>query len=212
MKVDNVATDATQVSSFILAHRRSISEFNFEATTLREGSWDEALAPLVRREEEKRRRREGKRSKRPKVEVMECPLFISSAELLDESSSDGNTTSTSPSTSSPTRPLPARVGIECLGGGLLGMVTGGGTAAGQARCPTPLLSGLGMVGIGAAWASPVCGGGAGTRTTMGWARAYTGGVGVGVGVPASASTSLKEKGWLSLQRLLKSSATAWRQF
>lgn len=48
MEIENAALDASQVSSFITAHRRSISEFNFEHSFLRSGTWDEALAPLTR--------------------------------------------------------------------------------------------------------------------------------------------------------------------
>ena len=74
MEVDNVTTDASQVSSFILAHRRSISEFNFEGTTLREGTWDDALAPLTRMS--------GSDSWKKKAnEVMDVPLVLSSMDL-----------------------------------------------------------------------------------------------------------------------------------
>ena len=70
MEVDNVTTSASQVSSFILAHRRSISEFNFEGTTLREGTWDDALAPLTRMS--------GSEAwKRKANEVMDVPLVLS---------------------------------------------------------------------------------------------------------------------------------------
>ncbi|KAI4152160.1 MAG: hypothetical protein LQ340_003075 [Diploschistes diacapsis] len=71
MEVDNVTTSASQVSSFILAHRRSISEFNFEGTTLREGTWDDALAPLTRMS--------GSETWKGKArEVMDVPLVFSS--------------------------------------------------------------------------------------------------------------------------------------
>lgn len=72
MEVANVTTDAAQVSSFILAHRRSISEFNFEGTTLRDGTWDEALAPLTRLSGSDKWK-----NQRPPVEVMDVPLILS---------------------------------------------------------------------------------------------------------------------------------------
>ena len=75
MEVENVTTDAAQVSSFILAHRRSISEFNFEGTTLRDGSWDDALAPLTRLSGSERWKQNG-------PEVMDVPLILSPIGLL----------------------------------------------------------------------------------------------------------------------------------
>ena len=77
MEVDNVTTDASQVSSFILAHRRSIAEFNFEGTTLREGTWDEALAPLTRMSGSDTWK-EGNR------EVMDVPLVLSGPVSLED--------------------------------------------------------------------------------------------------------------------------------
>jgi hypothetical protein len=71
MEVDNVTTDAVQVSTFILAHRRSISEFNFEGTTLRDGTWDDALAPLTRLSGS------DKWKKKRRAEVMDVPLMLS---------------------------------------------------------------------------------------------------------------------------------------
>ncbi|MCJ1445659.1 MAG: hypothetical protein MMC23_006164 [Stictis urceolatum] len=70
MEVENVTTDASQVSGFILAHRRSISEFNFESTTLRRGTWDDALAPLTRISG-------SDKWKEQAAEVMEVPLILS---------------------------------------------------------------------------------------------------------------------------------------
>lgn len=45
---ENLVVDARQIAAFITVHRRSLSEFNFDNTHLRTGSWDEALAPLTR--------------------------------------------------------------------------------------------------------------------------------------------------------------------
>lgn len=48
MEVENIVVDASQISSFITAHRHTICEFNFEDTHLRSGDWDQALTPLTR--------------------------------------------------------------------------------------------------------------------------------------------------------------------
>ena len=76
MEVENVTTDASQVSSFILSHRRSISEFNFEGTTLRSGTWDDALSPLTRMSG-------GEKWKEKAEEVMDVPLLLSPVGLED---------------------------------------------------------------------------------------------------------------------------------
>ncbi|OJD22310.1 hypothetical protein ACJ73_06343 [Blastomyces percursus] len=47
-EIENAFLDAAQVSAFILEHRRTLGEFYFENTSLRNGAtWDEALAPLT---------------------------------------------------------------------------------------------------------------------------------------------------------------------
>jgi hypothetical protein len=48
MEVENVILDASQVSDFIMEHRHTLGEFEFEDVVLRTGSWDDALAPLSR--------------------------------------------------------------------------------------------------------------------------------------------------------------------
>ncbi|KAI1940180.1 hypothetical protein LOZ66_002615 [Ophidiomyces ophidiicola] len=73
MELRNAVVDATQVSSFILNHRRTVREFNFEETTLRRGTWDEALAPLTRKLSGSPRRN---KQSLP-VEVMEVPIMFS---------------------------------------------------------------------------------------------------------------------------------------
>ena len=70
MEVENATLDASQVSSFITAHRRSITEFNFEDSNLRSGTWDEALAPLTRISG-------NERWKKKSEEVMDVPLVLS---------------------------------------------------------------------------------------------------------------------------------------
>lgn len=48
LELENAVMDSFQISTFILRHRRSITEFNFEDVSLRSGTWDDALAPLTR--------------------------------------------------------------------------------------------------------------------------------------------------------------------
>jgi hypothetical protein len=74
LEVDNITTDASQVSGFILAHRRSISEFNFKGTTLREGSWDDALDPLTRISGNDEWKDKGR-------EVMDVPIMFSPMDI-----------------------------------------------------------------------------------------------------------------------------------
>lgn len=78
MEIENAIMDATQVSSFILEHRNTVREFNFEQTMLRTGTWDEALAPLIRRKSRSssHRKRSSKRDKK-EAEVMDVPLMLS---------------------------------------------------------------------------------------------------------------------------------------
>ncbi|MCJ1479559.1 hypothetical protein MMC13_008245 [Lambiella insularis] len=70
MEVENALLDASQVSSFITTHRRSITEFNFEDSNLRSGTWDEALAPLTRISG-------SEKWKARSEEVMDVPLVLS---------------------------------------------------------------------------------------------------------------------------------------
>ncbi|EAS36297.3 uncharacterized protein CIMG_01651 [Coccidioides immitis RS] len=72
MEVENVVLDASQVSSFIVDHRHTVREFNFEETVLRSGTWDEALEPLTRKAVSRRRRK-----KPSPVEVMDVPIMLS---------------------------------------------------------------------------------------------------------------------------------------
>ncbi|KAL9001006.1 MAG: hypothetical protein Q9169_000490 [Polycauliona sp. 2 TL-2023] len=70
MEVENIVVDASQVSGFITAHRRTIREFNFEDTHLRSGTWDQALAPLTRISG-------SDKWKEKAEEVMDVPLLLS---------------------------------------------------------------------------------------------------------------------------------------
>lgn len=75
MEVENVVLDASQVSSFILEHRHTVREFNFEETALRSGTWDEALAPLTSKSASNSPRQK-QRIEVP-VEVMDVPIMLS---------------------------------------------------------------------------------------------------------------------------------------
>lgn len=70
MELENAVLDATQISCFILNHRRTIHEFIFEDVELRTGTWDEALAPLTRISG-------NERWKQKAEEMMDVPLMLS---------------------------------------------------------------------------------------------------------------------------------------
>lgn len=70
MEVENIVVDASQISSFITAHRHTIREFNFEDTHLRSGDWDQALTPLTRISG-------SEKWKEKAEEVMDVPLLLS---------------------------------------------------------------------------------------------------------------------------------------
>ena len=77
MEVENIVTDAPQISSFINSHRRTLRDFNFEDTHLRSGTWDDALSPLTRIS--------GSDSWKTKSEeVMDVPLMLSPVGLAEE--------------------------------------------------------------------------------------------------------------------------------
>ncbi|KAJ5273004.1 hypothetical protein N7478_008129 [Penicillium angulare] len=46
IELANVITDASQIASFISVHRPTLMEFNVLESTLRTGTWDDALAPM----------------------------------------------------------------------------------------------------------------------------------------------------------------------
>jgi hypothetical protein len=70
MEVENVILDASQVSAFIMEHRHTVTEFNYEETDLRSGTWDEALAPLTRISG-------SEQWKKKQEEVMDVPIVFS---------------------------------------------------------------------------------------------------------------------------------------
>lgn len=73
-EIENTTLDASQVSSFITSHRRTLRDFKFEHTHLRSGTWDEALSPLTEIS--------GSESWKEKTEeVMDVPLMFSPVDV-----------------------------------------------------------------------------------------------------------------------------------
>jgi len=73
MELENAVMDSTQIADFILRHKRSLREFNFEDVKLREGDWDAALEPLTTIT--------GNDSwKQYREEVMDVPIMLSPIE------------------------------------------------------------------------------------------------------------------------------------
>ena len=69
MVLENSMLDASQISDFIMAHRKVLREFEFENVRLRTGTWDDALAPLTRIS--------GSEAwKEKQEEVMDVPLML----------------------------------------------------------------------------------------------------------------------------------------
>ncbi|KAK2877189.1 hypothetical protein FQN49_001364 [Arthroderma sp. PD_2] len=80
LEIENVHVDASQVSSFIRDHRHALREINFDATTLRSGTWDDALAPLAPSPKKtKPSPPPSKKKAAREVEVMDVPLVLSAA-------------------------------------------------------------------------------------------------------------------------------------
>ena len=77
MEVENTIIDASQISTFITRHRRTLRDFNFEDTHLRSGTWDEALSPLTDIS--------GSESWKDKTEeVMDVPIMLSPVDYEKE--------------------------------------------------------------------------------------------------------------------------------
>ncbi|KAL8744290.1 MAG: hypothetical protein Q9190_003450 [Brigantiaea leucoxantha] len=70
MEMENIIVDASQISSFITAHRHTLRDFNYEDTHLRSGTWDQALTPLTRISG-------SEKWKEKTEEVMDVPLLLS---------------------------------------------------------------------------------------------------------------------------------------
>ncbi|EFQ97303.1 hypothetical protein MGYG_00344 [Nannizzia gypsea CBS 118893] len=82
LEIENVHVDASQVSYFIRNHRHVLREINFESTTLRSGTWDNALAPLApspKKTKDSPPAQAQKRAAAREVEVMDVPLVLSAA-------------------------------------------------------------------------------------------------------------------------------------
>ena len=74
-RITNATLDAAQAADFPLRHRRHLREFDYSNCTLRSGTWDDALEPLVTRCRGSRRRVKTKTN-----EVMEVPIVFSGSE------------------------------------------------------------------------------------------------------------------------------------
>jgi hypothetical protein len=73
MVLENSVLDASQISDFIMVHRKVLREFEFENVHLRSGTWDDALAPLTRIS--------GSEAwKKKQEEVMDVPIMLSPVE------------------------------------------------------------------------------------------------------------------------------------
>ena len=75
--IRNATLDAPQASAFPLRHRRHLREFDYSDCTLRSGTWDNALEPLINRCRGSRRRL---RVPVKTEEVMDVPIVFSGSE------------------------------------------------------------------------------------------------------------------------------------
>ncbi|KAK8208582.1 hypothetical protein IWZ01DRAFT_347331 [Phyllosticta capitalensis] len=83
MELENAVMDASQISAFIDRHRRTLVDFNFEAITLRSGTWDDALAPLTKMAgNEAWKQQQQRRGKAEEKEFMDVPIVLSPVELV----------------------------------------------------------------------------------------------------------------------------------
>lgn len=64
--VENISAPAADIAAFVESHRRTIEELNLEDMELTSGTWDDALAPLVRRARN-----------RGRLETAEIPIMLS---------------------------------------------------------------------------------------------------------------------------------------
>ena len=65
-EIENVKASASDIGTFVESHRRTVEELNFEDIELTTGTWDDALAPLIKRSRQ-----------RIKVETAEIPIMLS---------------------------------------------------------------------------------------------------------------------------------------
>ncbi|KAK8153854.1 hypothetical protein BKA80DRAFT_210548 [Phyllosticta citrichinensis] len=82
MELENAVMDASQISAFIDRHRRTLVDFNFEAITLRSGTWDDALAPLTKMAGNEAWKQRGGGGEQH--EFMDVPIVLSSVGLRPE--------------------------------------------------------------------------------------------------------------------------------
>lgn len=81
LSIENALTSSLQISTFIISHRKTLRDFDFEDVDLREGSsWDEALAPLTRISG-------GERWKERMEEEMDVPIMLSPVDSCDSGES-----------------------------------------------------------------------------------------------------------------------------
>jgi hypothetical protein len=76
-RIRNAALDAAQAGDFPMRHRRHLREFDYSDCTLRSGTWDEALEPLVNRCRGSRRKLHVPAKTE---EVMDVPIMFSGSE------------------------------------------------------------------------------------------------------------------------------------
>lgn len=84
LSIENALVSSPQISTFILAHRKTLRDFDFEDVDLREGgSWDEALAPLTTISG-------GEMWKDRMEEEMDVPIMLSPVDSCDSGASGGS--------------------------------------------------------------------------------------------------------------------------
>lgn len=66
LELENISTSAHDVSAFITTHKRTLEELNLEDVELTSGTWDDALAPLIK-----------SKTNRRKQEIAEIPIMLS---------------------------------------------------------------------------------------------------------------------------------------
>ncbi|KAK2757616.1 hypothetical protein FQN54_004585 [Arachnomyces sp. PD_36] len=89
LSIENALVSSEQISTFILSHRKTLRDFDFEDVDLREGgNWDEALAPLTRIS--------GGERWKDRMEVeMDVPIMLSPVDSCDSGASGGSFDSSS---------------------------------------------------------------------------------------------------------------------
>ena len=75
--IENAIVDASQISTFIMSHRKVLHEFKFEDCQLRSGDWDDALAPLSKIAGHNR-------WKEKQEEVMDVPIVLKQTPVVEE--------------------------------------------------------------------------------------------------------------------------------